>query len=65
MLEPMLTLSKWKMNIKWPKVISNKKQYEKTKQEPWSINIKIRAFNWLGYLLRLDSARPARKALDA
>lgn len=37
--------------------------FEKTQQELWSCEIKRKAMNWIGHLLRLYNKIPARKAL--
>ena len=51
------------INIRWPKVISNKDLYEKVGVEKWSVTIRRRRLNWLGHLMRLDEGTPVRKAL--
>ena len=52
------------LQLTWPKIISNEKLYEKTEQKPWSETVKKRMFRWLGHLMRMDKATPARRALD-
>lgn len=52
------------LGVRWPKVMSNKKINEKTKQKPWSEMIKRKAMRWLGHLLRLNKDTPARRALN-
>ena len=51
------------INIRWPKVISNKDLYEKVGVEKWSVTIRRRRLNWLGHLMRLDEGTPVRKSL--
>ena len=51
------------LNIKWPKVITNIELYQIANAEKWSFTIKKRRLSWLGNLLRLDVATPARIAL--
>ena len=51
------------IGIHWPKKISNKELYAKTKTEPWSTTIKRRRMNWLGHLMRLHPDTPARQSL--
>ena len=50
------------INVRWPKKISNKDLYEKTKQEEWSKTIKRRRLNWIGHFLRLSENTLVRKA---
>ena len=52
------------LQIKWPKVISNNRLYEKTNHKPWSETVKRGSLRWLGHLLRMDKETPARRALD-
>lgn len=52
------------MMIHYPQIISNKELYERTRQESWSTEIKMRRLRWLGHLLRLDEKTPAVKAFE-
>ena len=52
------------LQLSWPKLISNKKLYEKNNQKPWSETVKCRSLRWLGYVMRMDQETPARKALQ-
>ena len=49
------------LNIRWLKKLKNEDLYNITKQEKWSITIKWRRLNWLGYMLRLHEDTPSRK----
>ena len=51
------------LNIYSPKNISNENLYKRSGVEPWSITILRRRLAWLGHLLRLPTATPARLAL--
>ena len=51
------------LNVKYPKVISNEKLYNITKETPISERIKRRRLALLGHILRLDPDTPAQKAL--
>ena len=50
------------LRFRYPFIISNDQLYERTKEIPWSQNIKNRRLRWTGHLLRLDDKTPARKA---
>ena len=52
------------IDIRWPKLISSEKLYQKTGAEKWSSTIRRRRLNWLGHLIRLDEGTPARRALE-
>ena len=52
------------IQISWPKIITNKQLYEKTKAKPWSQTIRRRRLTWVGHLMRLNEETPARRALD-
>ena len=52
------------INIRWPKIISSDKLYEKVKTERWSRTIQRRRLNWLGHLMRLDEDTPVRRSLQ-
>ena len=51
------------LKIKWPYIISNKKLYERTKEEKWSNKIKLRRLRWLGHLMRMPDDTPAKIAM--
>lgn len=51
------------LGIKWPKKITNKELYKKTKETAWSIAITRRRIRWTGHLLRLPAETPAKQAL--
>ena len=51
------------VNIRYPKLISNKKVYNLTKQTPWTKIIKKRRLCLFGHILRLHHQTPAQKAL--
>ena len=50
------------LNVRWPKVVSNKDVYERTVAVPWSERIRKRT--WFGHLARLPDDSPAKEALD-
>ena len=50
------------INIRWPKIISNERLYEKVKIEKWSTIIR-RRLNWLEHLMRLNEKTPVRRSL--
>ena len=52
------------IDIRWPKVISNDRLYEKTGVIKWSTTIRRRRLNWLGHLMRLKKETPVRLALS-
>ena len=52
------------LNIKYPKIISNQKLYNITKETPITERIKKRRIALLGHILRLDPETPAQKALQ-
>ena len=52
------------LNIRYPKIISNAKLYNITKEIPISEKIKRRRLALLGHILRLDVDTPAQKALQ-
>jgi exonuclease III len=54
---------RYAIGIVYPRIISNTKLYELTKEEPWSKTIERRRHSWIGHLMRLDPEVPARKAL--
>ena len=45
------------LQILWPKIITNKRLYEKTEVVPWSKKIMRRRLTWLGHLLRLNTSK--------
>ena len=49
--------------IAWPKKISNKDLYSKTKTVEWSKKIRKRRLLWIGYLFRLPEDVPTKQAL--
>ena len=51
------------LGIKWPKTISNKRLYKKTKQKPWSTEVRRRRLTWFGHMMRLSNNTPAKLAL--
>jgi len=51
------------LDIKWPRKISNKDLYNKTKSLEWSKKIQKRRLIWVGHLLRLPEDAPAKQAL--
>ncbi len=51
------------LGYRWPKVITNKELYDRTKSTPWSEAIDKRRLNWLGHLMRLHPQTPVRQAL--
>ena len=52
------------LNIKYPKIISNAKLYQITKETEWSDIIKCRRLRWTGHLMRLPDKTPAKLALE-
>ena len=54
-----------RINVKWPRTISNKDLYARTEMKPWSITIHRRRLTWIGHLMRLPAKTPAREALKA
>ena len=54
---------RYAINIKWPKKITNKELYRKTKCENWNKTIKRRRLNFLGHVMRLDNNTPVHIAL--
>ena len=57
-------LRKYVLNVKYPKLISNAKVYEKTKVTKWSTIVGKRRLTWFGHVNRLHEDAPARKALQ-
>ena len=51
------------LNIRYPKIVKNTEVYEKTKQVPWSVKIKIRRMRWMGHASRLNNNTPTGKSL--
>ena len=52
------------LNIYYPKVISNKDFYEKTKTIPWKVVVKRRRLSWTGHLFRLDPRTSSKVAIQ-
>ena len=52
------------LNIRYPKIISNAKLYQITKEKEWSNTIKCRRLKWTGHLMRLPDKTPAKLALE-
>ena len=52
------------LNVRWPKIASNKEVYEKTGAVPWSQRIRKRTWSWFGHLARLPDDSPAKEALS-
>ena len=52
------------LNVRWPKIASNKEVYERTGAVPWSQRIRKRTWSWCGPLARLPDDSPAREALS-
>ena len=52
------------LSVKYPKIITNTKVYEKTKVIPWSKVVGKRRLTWFGHVNRLHEDTPARKALQ-
>ena len=57
-------LLRYAIGIKYLKTISTSKPLETTKCQPWSITIEQRCLSWLGHVMRMDPAVPARQALQ-
>ena len=51
------------IHVKWTRTISNKRLYERTEYQPWSITILKRSLTWFGHLLRIPTDTPAQQAL--
>ena len=51
------------INIRWPKIISNEKLYQKVSVAKWSDIIMKRRLYWLGHLMRLEEKTPVRQSL--
>ena len=51
------------INVRWPRIISNKDLYERTKMKAWSVIIDKRRLTWFGHVLRLPQETPAHQAL--
>ena len=47
------------LNVVWPKTLSNRDLYRRTKVTKWSKIIRRKRLSWLGHLLRLDRNTPA------
>ena len=52
------------LNVKYPKIVTNKELYEITKIQPWSVVIGKRRLSWFGHACRLPEDTPARIALN-
>ena len=57
------TLLRRLMNIYWPYKITNNELYNRTKQVPWSQQIKRNRLRLTGHILRLPEQAPVKKAL--
>ncbi len=52
------------LNIKWSHKIPNEDLYNRTNQEKWSAEIRLRRLKWFDHLMRLPEESPARLALE-
>ena len=52
------------INIRYPKIISNEKLMEITKQKPWSQIIARQRLKWYGHCQRLPEESPAKQAMN-
>ena len=53
------------LNIKYPKIISNKTLYTKTNERPISLDVLDNRWRLFGHVLRRDSEIPANKSMTA
>ena len=51
------------LKVYYPRIITNKYLYEKTKLQPWSTTARFKRLKWLGHVFRLPRDSPAPTAL--
>lgn len=52
------------LNIRWPEKITNKKLWQRTKQQPIENTIRTRKWKWIGHTLRKNNKNTTKQALD-
>ena len=52
------------IHVRWPRIITNERLYERIECTPWSKMIRRRRLNWFGHLLRLPEDTPTQQALS-